>query len=131
MKRLNLIIKILIEKKIKINVSIWKIISKKEKEPPKPASKLNEYKIEETIGEGAYGKVKLATHLQTNEKVAIIFINKHKLTHTGDNECILNEIKVLSTLNHPNILKAFEVFEDEMNYYIVMERPTKGDLRFI
>lgn len=101
---------------------------KKAKEPPKPSSKLEEYKIEESIGEGTYGKVKLATHLQTNEKVAIKFINKHKLTHSGDNDRILNEIKILSTLNHPNILKAFEVFEDEMNYYIVMERPTKGDL---
>ncbi len=82
---------------------------RKQKEPPKPSSKLNEYKIEESIGEGTYGKVKLATHLQTNEKVAIKFINKHKLTHSGDKERIQNEIKILSTLNHPNILKAFEV----------------------
>ena len=100
----------------------------KGKDQLKTASKLEEYKIEETIGEGTYGKVKLATHLQTNEKVAIKFINKKRLTHTGDNERILNEIKIMTSLNHPNILKAFEVFEDEINYYIVMERPDKGDL---
>ena len=100
----------------------------KPKEQPKTASKLENYRIEEIIGQGTYGKVKLATHIQTNEKVAIKFIDKHKLTHDGDNERILNEIKIMTSLNHPNILKAFEVFEDEKNYYIVMERPSKGDL---
>ena len=97
-------------------------------DPLKNTSKLDDYKIEETIGEGTYGKVKLATHIQTNEKVAIKIINKKRLINNGDNERILNEIKIMTKLNHPNILKAFEVFEDEINYYIVMERPIKGDL---
>jgi serine/threonine protein kinase len=90
--------------------------------------KLDSYKIEETIGEGTYGKVKLATHIKLNEKVAIKFIDKKKLTNKGDDERMKNEISIITQLNHPNILKAFEVFEDETNYYIVMERPTKGDL---
>ena len=97
-------------------------------DPLKNSSKLDDYKMEETIGQGTYGKVKLATHIQTNEKVAIKIINKKRLINNGDNERILNEIKIMSKLNHPNILKAFEVFEDEINYYIVMERPIKGDL---
>ena len=100
----------------------------KGKDSIKTSAKLEEYKIEESIGEGTYGKVKLATHIQTNEKVAIKFINKKKLTHEGDNERILNEIKIMKSLNHPNILKSFEVLDDEINYYIVMERPIKGDL---
>ena len=110
-------------------LSFGKIHAKnKGKDSIKTSTKLEEYKIEESIGEGTYGKVKLATHIQTNEKVAIKFINKKKLTHEGDNERILNEIKIMTSLNHPNILKAFEVFDDEINYYIVMERPDKGDL---
>ena len=98
------------------------------KEIAKVPAKLDSYKIEETIGEGTYGKVKLATHIKLNEKVAIKFINKKRLTNKGDDERIRNEIKIISKLNHPNILKAFEVFEDENNYYIVMERPIRGDL---
>jgi serine/threonine protein kinase len=94
------------------------------KDLTKNESKLNDYKIEGTIGEGTYGKVKLATHIQTNEKVAIKFINKNKLAHEGDNGRIQNEIKIMTTLDHPNILRAFEVFEDKDNYYIVMERPS-------
>jgi len=91
-------------------------------------SKMSDYKIEEIIGEGTYGKVKLATHLATNEKVAIKIIDKSRLIHDGDNDRILNEMKILTKLDHPNILKAFEVFEEEKFYYIVMERPAKGDL---
>ena len=100
----------------------------KVKEIAKIPGKLDSYKIEETIGEGTYGKVKLATHIKLNEKVAIKFINKKRLTNKGDDERIKNEIKIITKLNHPNILKAFEVFEDDINYYIVMERPIRGDL---
>ena len=100
----------------------------KVKEISKIPSKLDSYKIEETIGEGTFGKVKLATHIKLNEKVAIKFINKKKLINKGDNERIKNELKIMTKLNHPNILKAFEVFEDEVNYYLVMERPIIGDL---
>ena len=46
----------------------------------------------------------------------------------GDNERIKNELKIITKLDHPNILKAFEVFEDDDNYYLVMERPVIGDL---
>ena len=46
----------------------------KVKENSKIPTKLDDYKIEETIGEGTYGKVKLATHIKLNEKVAIKFI---------------------------------------------------------
>ena len=100
----------------------------KVKEIAKVPGKLDNYKIEETIGEGTYGKVKLATHIKLNEQVAIKFINKKRLTNKGDDERIRNEIKIITKLNHPNILKAFEVFEDENYYYIVMERPIRGDL---
>ena len=92
------------------------------KEIAKIPSKLDSYKIEETIGEGTYGKVKLATHIKLNEKVAIKFIDKKKLTNKGDDERMKNEISIITQLNHPNILKAFEVFEDDDNYYLVMER---------
>ena len=112
-------------------ISLSNSISKKtkaKKESIKLSAKIENYKIEETIGEGTYGKVKLATHIKLNEKVAIKIINKKKLINKGDHERIKNEFQIITKLNHPNILKAFEVFEDEINYYIVMERPAIGDL---
>ena len=98
------------------------------KESSKVSKQILEYKIEGTIGEGNYGKVKYATHIITKQPVAIKFINKNRLIRAGDTERIQNEMKIISSLNHPNILKAFEIFEDDLYYYIVMERPEKGDL---
>lgn len=89
---------------------------------------LKQYQIGETLGEGTYGKVKLGTHKLTNEKVAIKFVEKSKLIRIKDTNRIKTEIKIISELNHPNILKAIEIFEDEEFFYIIMERPIKGDL---
>ena len=90
--------------------------------------KLSKYTLGPTIGEGTYGKVKLATHITTNETVAIKFIIKSRLLKFSDSQRIQNELQLIMNLNHPNILKAFEIFEDDTYYYIVMERPNKGDL---
>ena len=102
--------------------------SNAKKESSKVSKSLSEYRIEGIIGEGNYGKVKYATHIITNQPVAIKFINKNRLIRAGDTDRIQNEMKIISGLNHPNILKAFEIFEDDLFYYIVMERPEKGDL---
>ena len=56
-------------------ISLSNSISKKtkvKKESIKLPAKIDNYKIEETIGEGTYGKVKLATHIKLNEKKAIM-----------------------------------------------------------
>ena len=103
-----------------------------EKNPKKPSKKLVkellEYRIEGTIGEGNFGKVKYGTHILTSQPVAIKYINKNRLIRQEDMDRIKNEMKIISTSNHPNILKAYEIFEDDSNFYIVMERPEKGDL---
>jgi len=43
-----------------------------------------------------------------------------------DEEKFLNEIEILKNLDHPNILRIFEVFNDEKRYYIVTEICTGG-----
>ena len=99
------------------------------KKPQKKLVKeLLEYRIEGVIGEGNFGKVKYGTHIITSQPVAIKYIDKKRLTRQGDIDRIKNEMKIITTSNHPNILKAYEIFEDESYYYIVMERPLKGDL---
>jgi len=40
----------------------------------------------------------------------------------------VNEVRILTTLDHPNILKVFEFFEDEKNLYIITELCTGGEL---
>ena len=84
-------------------------------------SELSNYKYIKTIGEGTFGKVKLAIHILTGEKVAIKILQKNLIKGPKQYERIQNEIKYLKLLNHPNIIKIYEVIENELSFFIVME----------
>ena len=87
----------------------------------KRKKKKGNYILEETIGEGAFAKVKLATHIFTGEKVAIKILNKEKINNTSDIKKIKNEITILQKLKHKNIIQLYEIMETNKNLYIVME----------
>ncbi|GIY28700.1 maternal embryonic leucine zipper kinase [Caerostris darwini] len=84
------------------------------------------YVLHKTLGTGGFAKVKLATHVLTNEKVAIKIMNKAAL---GDDlPRVQLEIEALRVLNHPNICKLYQVMETEKNYFIVLEYCPGGEL---
>jgi len=89
---------------------------------------LTNYTFIKTIGEGTFGKVKLALHNLTQEKVAIKILEKNKIRDKKDLERIEKEIKYMKMLNHPNIVKIYEIIEDENNFYISMEYVPGGEL---
>ena len=72
------------------------------------------------IGKGSQGEVRKAIHYKTKETRAVKIIDKALL---GKNnwKMIQNEIEILSSLDHPNIVKIYEYFETKENFYIVME----------
>ena len=86
-----------------------------------------DYQIHETLGKGAYGKVVKALHLPSGEFRAIKIINTRHL-HKEDKNKIFQEIKILSKLDHPNIIKIYEYFLSNRSIYIVMEMLTGGEL---
>ena len=109
--------------------SIPLIHSKSEENIPeiklnKKEEKINNYILYETIGEGAFAKVKLAIHIPTKEKVAIKIITKD---NTNLNK-ISKEIKILKRIRHINIIQIYEIIETESNIYIIMEYCENGDL---
>ena len=64
---------------------------------------------------------------QTHQYVAIKAIAKKRLDQ--DNEkAIRDEIKILNTLDHPNIIKYYEEYENDKYIYLVMEFCNGGDL---
>lgn len=67
------------------------------------------YKLEQTLGTGAFGKVKLAVDNRNNQKVAIKIIEKQNIQLNDDMIRIKREMNYLKTLNHPNIIKVKEV----------------------
>ena len=77
------------------------------------------YKIdEEIIGSGSQGEVRAATHLRTGQRRAIKRISRFMVR---DWNRFLKELTVLKTLNHPNVIKFYEYFEDKTNVYVVTE----------
>ena len=80
-----------------------------------------EYSIDpQVLGRGAFGEVRKAVHCATREVRAIKIIYKQGCPKE-EQALIFDEIEILRTLDHPNIVKIFEYFEDERNIYIVME----------
>ena len=83
------------------------------------------YYLEETIGEGAFAKVKLAIHIPTGEKVAIKILNKDHLfedeSEFNDINKIKKEINILKRIRHKNIIQLYEIMESKSHLYIVME----------
>ena len=104
----------------KIKDTILKDKDKKIVVVQKKNKKRGNYILEETIGEGAFAKVKLARHIQTGEKVAIKIINKEEI-YNFDIKKIKKEINILQRLKHKNIIQLYEIMETHKNLYIIME----------
>ena len=71
-----------------------------------PFSSCDFYAMGKTLGEGAYGKVKLAVHRITGEKVAVNTFEKSKLTEAQAQKRVAREVRILKALLHPQIGRA-------------------------
>lgn len=71
----------------------------------KSNDRLAQYHIIRTLGEGSFGKVKLATHKVSGQKVALKIINRKKLVTRDMAGRIEREIQYLQLLRHPHIIK--------------------------
>lgn len=88
----------------------------------------NRFELGKTLGEGMYGKVKLAVEKGTGEKVAIKYIKKNKVQDDTDLRRLRREIHVMSSLSHPNIINIREVFENKDKIILVMDCALGGEL---
>ena len=73
------------------------------------------------LGEGRFGKVRLASHKLTNFKVAIKIIDKNHLKLKEERQRIDTEILILKQLNHYNIVKLYSIIENEERIYLIQE----------
>ncbi|KAM3861664.1 MAP/microtubule affinity-regulating kinase 3-like [Diretmus argenteus] len=85
------------------------------------------YRLLKTIGKGNFAKVKLARHILTGREVAIKIIDKTQLNPTSLQK-LFREVRIMKILNHPNIVKLFEVIETEKTLYLVMEFASGGEV---
>ena len=94
-----------------------------------PSTSLHFYKYGRLIGQGAFGKVNLGLNILTGRIVAVKSFNKNSSELTGENmKKIKYETNLMKKLNHPNITKILEMFEDEKYFLIIMEYINGGNL---
>ena len=86
------------------------------------------YKEVNDLGVGTYGLVKKVLLISSSIPRALKIIPKSKLIRGVNNSMVINEIEILRSLDHPNIMKIYEYYEDNKNFYIVSEFCDQGDL---
>eukprot|EP01137_Pigoraptor_chileana_P023842 Opistho-2@90824 len=93
------------------------------------------YKIGKTIGEGAFSKVKVAVHRVTGEKVAVKIISKARLKSKKSGAVsgsylshLSKDVRLLQLLEHPNIIRLYQVIETDEEFYIFMQFAGGGEI---
>ncbi|XP_074972546.1 serine/threonine-protein kinase SIK2 isoform X3 [Phalacrocorax aristotelis] len=85
------------------------------------------YDIEGTLGKGNFAVVKLARHRITRSEVAIKIIDKSQLDAVNL-EKIYREVQIMKMLDHPHIIKLYQVMETKSMLYLVTEFAKNGEI---
>jgi D-xylose ABC transporter substrate-binding protein len=95
---------------------------------------LKNYRIEKSIGQGAFGEVHLATHLGLNGKRAVKVLLRDEVG-IGSTEYdeyrnrFRQESQLMEWFNHPNIIRVYDFQEEDNTLFLVMEYASGGSLQ--
>ena len=88
-----------------------------------------QYRVIKELGSGNFGRVYQAQHKETGEFRAVKEIEKARAERFGgSHKKFIAEVEILSRLDHPNILKIYEMMEDGRRFYVVSEMCMGGEL---
>ena len=85
----------------------------------------DKYEIMKEIGSGGFSRCLLVKNKTTGLLFACKELPKKKLT---DYEGLMREVNLMIKLDHPNIIKLYEVYENDKYIYLIMELCTGGEL---
>ncbi|PCG88496.1 Ubiquitin-associated domain (UBA) [Penicillium occitanis (nom. inval.)] len=83
--------------------------------------RLDQYKTVKVLGEGSFGKVKLAIHQPSGRQVALKIIPRRKLLSRDMVGRVEREIQYLQLLRHPHIIKLYTVIPTKSDIVMVLE----------
>jgi len=92
---------------------------------------LGKYKLLDLLGSGGMSHVYLAEHVLMQRRVAIKVLPKNRVEDTSYLARFHREAQAAAALDHPNIVRAYDVDNDGNNHYIVMEYVEGRDLQHI
>jgi len=87
----------------------------------------DEYVVKDQLGQGAFGEVRKVIHKTTGLARAAKILRKDAIS-TSEHSKLIQEVQLLTSLDHPHILKIYEMFEDKNKYYIISEYLEGGEL---
>ena len=86
---------------------------------------LESYDVIRQLGKGGFGKVYEVRHKKTGEIRACKHLSKLNIKNL---EKFKNEIELLRKMDHPNIIKLYEIFESDRSLYLIMEECKGGEI---
>ena len=94
------------------------------------STSLSDFKKEKVIGQGSFGSVYLVRRLEDNKQYAMKTVLLDKLDK-NEQENSVNEVRILASINHPNVIGYKETFWNDKNksINIIMEYADGGDLQ--
>ena len=94
----------------------------------KKSKVIDDYKIAERLGKGAYSEVFLAIHRTLGFQRCVKVTKKKGLGGSQENEVILEEVQILKQIDHPHIMRVYEYYQDAQNIYVISEYLSGGEL---
>ncbi|KAG5116925.1 hypothetical protein JHK84_043038 [Glycine max] len=90
--------------------------------------RLGKYELGKTLGEGNFGKVKLARDTHSGKLFAVKILDKSKIIDLNNTDQIKREISTLKLLKHPNVVRLYKVLASKTKIYMVLEYVNGGEL---
>ncbi|THU60324.1 hypothetical protein C4D60_Mb07t11450 [Musa balbisiana] len=89
---------------------------------------LGKYVLGRTLGEGNFGKVKYAKHVETGQAFAVKILDRSRVQSLNFSDQIKREIGTLKLLKHPSVVRIHEVSASKTKIYMVLEYVNGGEL---
>jgi serine/threonine protein kinase len=89
----------------------------------------NRYNIKKTIGQGGMGRVFLVHDMHLDELIALKLLIPYQIGESDQVERFIREIKISRKINHPNVIRVFDLGKWHMNHFITMEYVNGGNLK--